>query len=172
MMQRATTVAVLCMLASQAEAFAPPSLPQHSKTSLNLLPSQGNQLVAAYNAACVEKERTKGAADEAPAADINIVKSVGAIAASKNFLARVFHMPSVKHPGKQDVVYYPMIGFRFFEGIDTVFPTTCHASCMMPTKGQQEEEVYGWYSSSCKLDLFSEDVCHNPIGSEEDESLQ
>lgn len=168
MMQKATTVAVLCMLASQAEAFAPPSMPLHSKTSLNLLPSQGNHLVAAYNAACVEKVQTS---DEAPSADITVVKSVGAISASKNFMARVFNMPAVKHPGKQDVVYYPMIGFRFFEGIDTVFPTSCNASCMMPTRGQQEEEVYGWFSSSCKLDLFSEDVCLNPIGTEE-ESLQ
>ena len=61
------------------------------------------------------------------------------------------------------VVYYPMVGFRFFEGFDNVFQTTSHVSCAIPTKRQKEEEVYGWFSSqSCKLDLLSEDVCYNP----------
>mmetsp|Transcript_21316 Transcript_21316/g.43854 ORF Transcript_21316/g.43854 Transcript_21316/m.43854 type:complete len:164 (-) Transcript_21316:534-1025(-) len=163
MMRQATTFAiVLCamQLASQAEAFA--TLPQSkmtSSSSLDLLPSQANQLVAAYNAISVEKEVVESA--------IKVDKDVE----KKSFLTRVFHLPSIKQPGQNenDVVYYPMVGFRFFEGINSVFPTTSHVSCMMPTKGQKEEEVFGWFSSSCKLDLFSDDVCQNPIGSETDE---
>ncbi len=147
-------------LASQAEAFA--TLPQSkttSSSSLNLLPSQANQLVAAYNAISVEKEVVEAA--------IKVDKDIE----KKSLLTRVFNLPSIKHPSQKedDVAYYPMVGFRFFEGIDSVFPTTSHVSCMLPTKSQKEEEVFGWFSSSCKLDLFSDDVCQNPIGSESDE---
>ncbi len=162
-------------LAIQTDAFA--ALPQSktvstcssSATTLNLLPSQGNQLVAAYNAISVEKEAPE-------TASIKVDKSVADDETNeenkKNFLTRVFHLPSIKHPGQNkedDVVYYPMVGFRFFEGIDSVFPTTSHVSCIMPTKSQKEEVVYGWFSSSCKLDVFSEDVCRNPMVSELDE---
>jgi hypothetical protein len=179
---QATTIAMMyCVLqlANNGEAFTTPpssSLSQPKMaldSSLNLVPDQANQLVAAFNANCAEKQAL------AAASPIQVDKNVdddgfnshrqGPIAASKSFLTRVFHMPSSKHPGhqrKEDVVYFPMFGFRFFEGIDTVFPTTTHNSCAMPTKSQKEEEVYGWFSSSCKLDLFSEDVCKNPIGSE------
>lgn len=156
---------VVCalQLASQADAFA--TLPQSntaSTSALNLLPSQGNQLVAAYNAISVEN---------AEAAPIKVDKDVSDTSNKKNFLTRVFQLPSMKHPGQKketDIVYYPMVGFRFFEGIDSVFPTTSHVSCMMPTKSQKEEEVFGWYSSSCKLDLFADNVCQNPVGSEQE----
>ena len=172
MMKQATSLAVLLCameLASQADAFAafPQSKTASSPSALNLLPSQGNQLVAAYNAISVEKETPE-------AASIKVDKS-GAETngeTKKSFLTRVFHLPSINHPGQKkehDVVYYPMVGFRFFEGIDSVFPTTSHVSCLMPTKNQKEEEVYGWFSLSCKLDVFSDDVCRNPIGSESDQ---
>lgn len=163
----------------QSEAFAPsPSLPQSQmpQSRLNLVPDQANQLVAAYNAIAVEKKRASAEQDTV-AATIKVDKHAegqrGAIASSKNFLARVFHLPSVRHPGEKedDVAYYPMVGFRFFEGIDTVFPTTSHVSCMMPTKSQKEEEVFGWFSRSCQLDLFSEDICQNPIGYDDEECI-
>ena len=165
MRQAAKFSMVFCALqhASQADAFA--TLPQSntaSSTAMNLLPSQGNQLVAAYNAISVENTE---------AAPIQVEKDVSDTSEKKNFLTRVFQLPPIKHPGQNkedDVVYYPMVGFRFFEGIDSVFPTTSHVSCMMPTKSQKEEEVFGWYSSSCKLDLFSDNVCQNPVGSEQE----
>lgn len=153
-------------LASPADAFV--ALPQSNTastltfSSLHLLPSQANQLVAAYNAISVEKKVSE-------ASSIKVNKDVADTTNKKSFLTRVFHLPSMKHPDQKkenDVVYYPMVGFRFFEGIDSVFPTTSHVSCMMPTKSQKDEEVYGWFSSSCKLDLFSDDVCKNPIGSD------
>ena len=174
---QATTIAMMCcvlQLTNDADAFASSPLSQSktasSSSSLNLVPDQANQLVAAFNANCIENQAT------AAAVPIQVDKH-GPIASSKSFLTRVFHLPSIKHPGQkkqkhEDVVYFPMLGFRFFEGIDTVFPTTTHNSCAMPTKSQKEEEVYGWFSSSCKLDVFSEDVCKNPIVASESESLQ
>jgi len=166
----ATTFATLycaMQLASEGEAFtSSPSLAQSKMaSSLNLVPDQANQLVAAYNAAALA---TSTSTETAP---IKLEKEVveehkGAIASAKSFLTRVFHKPSVEHP-HHDVVYYPMVGFRFFEGIDDVFPTTSHVSCTMPTKAQKEEEVFGWFSPSCGLDMFSDDVCHNPIGTED-----
>lgn len=179
---QATTLAIVLSLASQIEAFtAPPRsstvLPQQH-SGLCLVPDQANQLVAAYNANLVETKPNGAAAAAAATATASRVKvdlNGGAIAASKRYLARVFHMPSVNHPGRQkeeqnrDVVYYPMVGFRFFAGIQSVFSTTSHVSCMMPTKNQKEEEVFGWFSSSCDLDLYSEDICLNPIESDSGE---
>ena len=84
---------VVCavQLASQADAFA--TLPQSntaSTSSLNLLPSQGNQLVAAYNAISVENTE---------AAPIKVDKDVSDASNKKNFLTRVFQLPSTKHTG-------------------------------------------------------------------------
>jgi len=161
---------VYCALQLEGEAFTAPISANRINTasSLNLVPAQGNQLVAAYNAICEEK--SAASLKEAPIQLDNNVdgNNKGAIAASRKFLTRIFHMPSIKHPGQKqhDVSYYPMLGFRFFKGTSTVLPTTSNVSCTLPTHSQKEEEVYGWFSSSCKLDLFSEEICHNPIGSE------
>mmetsp|Transcript_3168 Transcript_3168/g.7227 ORF Transcript_3168/g.7227 Transcript_3168/m.7227 type:complete len:180 (+) Transcript_3168:148-687(+) len=171
MKQQATMFAIVCCALNTgvSQAFISPSVSaQHRiRTSLNLVPDQGNQLVAAYNAISLEK-RSETAAAAPIQVDRNFDESEnprGAIAASKRFLTRIFHKPATEHPGEgknNDVVYYPMVGFRFFEGIDSVFPTTSNVSCDMPTKSQKEEEVFGWFSLSCKLDLYSEDVCRNP----------
>ena len=162
----ATITAMAMLAATETAAFAPSQASKASSTtSLNLVPDQGSQLVAFY-ANSVEEEKLH------PNIKVDkISHNRGAIAAAKESLSKIFHMPSIKHPGQKkedDVVYYPMVGFRFFEGVDTVFPTTSHVPCTLATKAQQEEEVYGWFSSSCKLDVFSEDVCQNPVGSEDD----
>lgn len=199
MKQQAALIGILscaALLAGEGEAFtASPSLRQttiSTTSSLNLVPDQGKQLVAAYNARCSSSETSSQSQESAAAAAVAPIQVENddvdvdghehvdesshwrAIAASKSFLTRVFHKPSGNHPDSfhqqnkqerkhEDVVYYPMVGFRFFEGIDNVFPTTSHVSCAIPTKRQKEEEVYGWFSSqSCKLDLLSEDVCYNP----------
>lgn len=189
-----TSIAIALFLVGQSEAFTSPpasalSHPQRD-SRLSLVPDQANQLVAAYNANCVEKKLSPPTESKdmalIAASRIRVSKPAnnngnnhngGAIAASKSFLARVFHMPSVKHPAseadeaKRDVVYHPMVGFRFFSGIDAVFPTKSNVSCMMPTKTQKEEEVFGWFSPSCQLDAFSDDICLNPIGSDGDECI-
>eukprot|EP00536_Pseudo-nitzschia_multiseries_P003104 jgi/Psemu1/284196/fgenesh1_pg.44_\ len=168
---------------------------QHLQQSsaLRLLPDQGNQLVAAYNALSESQLKetkattTAAATNSSNKAPIEVSKDIrvvadeaeaaprskwreSTIAASKSLLSKIFQGPAVLHPlelkfGRpEDVCYYPMVGFRYIEGVDTVLPTKASASCSMPTRSQREEELFGWFSSSCKLDLFSDDVCVNPIG--------
>jgi hypothetical protein len=65
------------------------------------------------------------------------------------------------------VLYYPVVGFRFVPTVDggrsMVLPTTSHAACRLRPLHERSEEVVGWYSPACKLDLYSEDPCHEPI---------
>eukprot|EP00537_Pseudo-nitzschia_pungens_P006090 CAMPEP_0172365584 /NCGR_PEP_ID=MMETSP1060-20121228/10524_1 /TAXON_ID=37318 /ORGANISM="Pseudo-nitzschia pungens, Strain cf. cingulata" /LENGTH=185 /DNA_ID=CAMNT_0013088947 /DNA_START=98 /DNA_END=655 /DNA_ORIENTATION=- len=170
------------LLLGQGEAFTPQSHSASMKRSsaLHLLPDQGNQLIAAYNALS-EAQRKEIKATKAPIEVSREIRVVGeaspkgkwrttTIAASKNLLSKIFQGPSVLHPlerKSEDICYYPMVGFRFVEGVDNALPTKSSASCVVPTRNQREEEVFGWFSSSCKLDVFSEDVCVNPIGKDE-----
>mmetsp|Transcript_27223 Transcript_27223/g.59964 ORF Transcript_27223/g.59964 Transcript_27223/m.59964 type:complete len:199 (+) Transcript_27223:109-705(+) len=166
------------LLAGRSEAFtAHSSTTQRTQTSLNLLPDQGNQLVAAYNALSeTQRKESKAAKSKtaAAAASIGIVKvnwKASTIAVSKNILSRISvqrgsngnNISDDNENPNADVCYYPMVGFQYIAGVDTALPTKSTAACAMPTKSQREEEVFGWFSSSCKLDVFSEDVCHNPI---------
>eukprot|EP00428_Durinskia_dybowskii_P052666 CAMPEP_0170330176 /NCGR_PEP_ID=MMETSP0116_2-20130129/66018_1 /TAXON_ID=400756 /ORGANISM="Durinskia baltica, Strain CSIRO CS-38" /LENGTH=182 /DNA_ID=CAMNT_0010583339 /DNA_START=119 /DNA_END=667 /DNA_ORIENTATION=- len=136
---------------------------------LNLVPGQGNQLVAAYNAATCKKdeEDNDGVDGSTPAPVTTSVQE-----SSRTFVNKVFHLPSVRrHPYpkaegldnhiESDVVYYPMIGFTFCRNGDRVIalPTKSNVSCRLPV---QEEQVYGWFSPVCKLDLYSDDPCRNP----------
>jgi hypothetical protein len=63
---------------------------------------------------------------------------------------------------QDDVVLYPIVGFRFFnqQGSSIALPTTSHAACRLPTN--RNEDVYGWFTPACRLDLYAEDVCHEP----------
>ena len=62
-----------------------------------------------------------------------------------------------------DVVLYPVVGFRFFmvDGKPSVVPTSSHPACRLVPK-QHEQEVFGWWTQSCKLDLYAEDPCQKP----------
>jgi hypothetical protein len=62
-----------------------------------------------------------------------------------------------------DVVLYPIVGFRFCQGSEgpiRALPTKSNAACRLPAN--RHEELFGWFSPACKLDLYSEDVCHAP----------
>jgi hypothetical protein len=174
-------------------------------TRLSLLPEQGNQLAAAYNAAASIDHKQPivehTAADEEAHLEQEQQEEEDntshwrAISTSKSFLNRLFHKPSatkqlncndsntaetttqkfhlgtflhnLSHPNynhnKEDEIYlYPIIGFQFVKGCQDALPTLSHASIRIPTKTQKEEEVVGWYTKCCKLDLFSDDVCHSP----------
>lgn len=64
-----------------------------------------------------------------------------------------------------DSVLYPIVGFTFWNTKKDgciALPTTSHAACRLMTESQRQEEVFGWYSAACKLDLYAEDVCHKP----------
>lgn len=188
-------------------------------SALSLVPGQGNQLAAAYTASLSKEEQAKqqlapkapidAGIEEQQSSSINEPSSSSshwrALAASRSFVQRVFHLPSSaikKHPHptleglkeqpKQsqsssynshhaafpfsfiprqqpkvddDYVLYPLVGFQFVKSSSAdrtiALPTTSHAACRLPTN--RNEEVYGWFSPGCKLDLYSEDVCHAPI---------
>ncbi|KAG7344495.1 hypothetical protein IV203_022503 [Nitzschia inconspicua] len=186
-----------------------------SSLTLHLLPGQGNQLAAAYTASIISKEQEKKTLQKEDPVNNNNNNSNNekeqeppsssshwrALAASRSFVQRVFHLPSSaikKHPhplleglkdqqqqhtqatfpfnfiprhqpDEEDYVLYPLVGFQFvksksaLDGNDRTIalPTTSHASCRLPTN--RNEELYGWFSPACMLDLYSEDVCHAPF---------
>jgi hypothetical protein len=198
------------MLFGEVQGFCPQA--QHtrsSSTSLNLLPGQGNQLAAAYTAFISHKNNDDETDTVTPATKPQEPPSSSshwrALAASRSFVSRVFHLPSSaikKHPHptleglkanndkkesnsfpfgfiptrhhreEEDAVLYPLVGFQFVKSqegsnIKTIaLPTTSHAACRLPT--HRNEPVFGWYSPACKLDLYSEDVCHAPVCDETD----
>lgn len=143
-------------------SFRRSSTANSPKLELNLVPGQGNQLVAAYNAATCKKDEEDEGSTPTP---ISVQES------PRTFVNKVFNLPSVRrHPyskaeglynGESDVVYYPMIGFTFCRNGDRVIalPTKSNVACRLPSR---EEEVYGWFSPVCKLDLYSDDPCRNP----------
>merc|ERR1711865_1074568 len=84
-----------------------------------------------------------------------------------NFLLRTLnqhHHEAEVLKAEASAVYYPIVGFTFVKGCEDALPTISNASIRMPTTSQKKQDVYGWYSTSCKLDLCTEDenVCHNP----------
>lgn len=159
---RSVIILSAMLFASSSEAFVVSSRTQRSSSSLQLLPDQADQLVAAYNALKEDDKKTIQVHKEE---DAEQNWGASTIAASKSLLTRVFHLDSVLHPleRKEDVCYYPMVGFRFIEGQS--IPTKPSVCCAMPTKSQREEELYGFFTSpENSLDLFSQEICFNPIG--------
>jgi hypothetical protein len=217
----AATFALLSLMLfgeDAVSAFCPSSQQQRQRqtaVALNLLPGQGIQLIAAYNAAHPDDEDNDEYDEEG-----NLIVSSGvspqvavdkdggdepssssshwrALAASRSFAQRIFHLPSSmikKHPHptleglkdnsqqqssfpynfipqrqpeKEDFVLYPIVGFQFFkdsDGSSFALPTTSHAACHLPTN--KKEDVYGWFTPACKLDLYSDDICHAPENNE------
>lgn len=161
----ASTVVSIGLILQPSEAFPLPlSRRTMSPVTLHLVPGQGNQLVAAYNAATCKNDD-----DEDDAVATKTMNET-----PRNFVNKVFNLPSVRrhpHPKAEgvdpesDVVYYPMIGFTFCRNGDRVIalPTKSHVSCRLPNRN---EEVYGWFSPVCKLDLYSDDPCREPTKKE------
>jgi hypothetical protein len=164
MRQQITQTLLLSLTFSGAEAFVAAPQSARQQTSLNLLPCQGNQLKAAYDAATCKSD------EAAPGAQGGYVEEHhGPAAAARAFVSRLFSLPSSpesvwRRKGKkqEDVVLYPIIGFHFVrsQGRYIALPTTSHAAC--PIHRNQNEEIVGWYSAACELDHFSEDPCHKP----------
>lgn len=172
-----------------------------SATALHLLPNQGNQLIAAFNAAYFKKEQVQQEEDVINKQEIeNAVSNLEApkTSAARAFVSRVFSLPSTmirRHPHPkaegfqnmlkktaptislatsgskasekkkvEDVVYYPVVGFQFVKASPertVALPTTSNAACRL--RRNQNEDVYGWFTPACKLDMFSEDLCHEPL---------
>lgn len=165
-------------------------------TCLNLVPGQGGQLVAAYNAARIKEEAKTAAAADATAIAYEETEDgiVVVPAAHRNLIRRAFSLPSSmikrhphpkeeglestttnedetkqqqQHHKAEDIVYYPVVGFTFCKNGDRVvaLPTKSNVSCRLSST--HKEDVYGWFSPVCKLDLYSEDPCHAPHYSQE-----
>jgi len=153
--------------------------PQEKSTSvaLNLVPGQGNQLVAAYNAATCRKETEDNLAEQIVSAT-NAEDEETALDHTRTFVQRAFSLPShMRHPHpkieggvdvaekKVDIVRFPLVGFTFCRNGDRVvpLPTQSNVSCRLPSTYQKNQEIFGWFNPVCKLDLYSEDPCHAPV---------
>lgn len=174
-------IASLCV--ERASAFVVSTAntsPSSPSSQLHLRPTQGSQLIAAYNAAYCDKKNdedeqtsnTKPAEKEA--------RPQG-IAAARAFVGRVFSAPSsllhphpkaeggsdgwtsffLVHPMEElyyhnseedDIVLYPVVGFCLTTVQNGVraLPTISHPSCRL--HDQRNEVIYGWYSPACRLE--------------------
>jgi hypothetical protein len=171
----------LCIsLLGSTFAFAPPetSLTNHQatgsnnrKTTLDLLPGQGNQLVAAYNAGVAFQKS-------------NQQHQKGLASLLRNFMKRMISLPFVFHRQRlagwadgfpsvsqshdhENAVYYPLVGFKFVpsphDGHVIALSTTSHVACRIHTSNQDEEEVFGWYKPAyCPLDITAQDISRQP----------
>jgi len=183
----ATVVTCLFGFADPSCAFVSTQQVYHRAeiTPLHLVPGQGNQL-AAYNAANYKNEKNDDDdIDDVEEEEFKFIPTISveqtAEPAARSFVQRAFNLPSNKirrhpHPkaewvetspptsDEKDVVLYPVLGFTFCRNGDRVvaLPTTSNVSCRLPTRSSKHEELYGWFSPVCKLDMYSEDPCHPP----------
>jgi hypothetical protein len=193
---RRWTLALAILAASASvdvKAFVAPSarLPvaptASSSSSLQLVPEQGSQLVAAFNAAATAAadhkkqggyENVTGGKEEF--AELNdfiagegtsVIGSRPAAVASaaRAFVSRVGSILSdyFWREGEKegdDVVLYPIVGFKFVQDEPNHFralPTQSNPSCRIVN--HVEQELYGWYCTACGLDsIFSEHYCEQP----------
>lgn len=181
-----------CLVAAswlqQTNAFAP--LPACSSsftrptttttTSLSLLPSQGNQLAAAWTAACSsddvdtdDLEATMAVKECGVSPDTTETKS-----AARKFVSKVFSLPSSmikRHPhptvegfdessslwdaavedsssSDDDVVLFPVVGFTYVKDAPHHVRALPTISTPSCRLPAQGEYVVGWFSRACKLE--------------------
>ena len=194
-------------MAAVGESFVPQTSVRElpGSTSLNLLPQQGKQLVAAYEASTCNKEAremNKNGYHHSEAIEDGLGVKKGSTevpqqfqrtptGAARAFVSRVFKLPSnirqnhqhheeeegwtavmslPKLPrstkakdDKPEVLLYPLVGFRIVEDEEHHFrglPTKSNVSCRI--NDNEDEELYGWFSAGCRLNLYKEDPCEAP----------
>lgn len=158
-------------------------------SQLRLVPEQGNQLVAAYTAALSKYEDISDDDDDYEEEDDDDVPRMTTTATNRNFVQRAFSIPSptitnnkkrsikrdsfttaisTTEGSGDDVVIFPLVGFTFCQNGNRVvaLPTQSNVSCRLPrSKTSRAEEIYGWYSPVCKLNLYApmdEEYCQAP----------
>lgn len=142
---------------------------RRDETRRNLMPEQGSQLVAASCAV-----RTQNVDDET---DESVQSKSASISPARSFISRMFNLShgDEREEAQQEIInfssdeseddealLYPIVGFEWVavnkDGSEkeyVVLPTTCNPSCSI--KGHSDE-VYGWFSQSCKLgSIFDDD---------------
>ena len=165
--QSRLTLVVLALSACFSTGFTVPTTNAPVSTRLQLVPEQGKQLVAAFEAESASPHHhVLNTADERP---------IGLVAKSSAFVSRIFSIPGAimgRHPAAEpalvefeptdDVVLYPIVGFQFVKKGQQVLPTTTNVSCRLATRAP-DEEVYGWYTTACRLDsIYSDTYCDDP----------
>lgn len=153
------TLAVLCTLVVTANAFGVAPTGSCSNTALYLLPTQGNQLVAASSSAYEEHDGQYVKTEDSSAA---LHPRYPSISAARSFASKVFSLPaSLLHPHPKEIpdeVIFPVTGFQYVRDKADhcrVLPTVSNPSCRLPA---DEKPVFGWYSPVCRLDYFSDDL--------------
>lgn len=154
---------VALLLLFEAQGFAPIVVkPRQVTTELGLVPSQGCQLAAAWNAAHPKESDDSSKATSGPSVKAKQKQQQS----PRDFVAHVFSLPStLLHPlshaeDVQDVVMFPIVGFKILPEFSRALPTSPSASCRIPPGN---EEVYGWYSEACILQPFDADeYCLDP----------
>jgi hypothetical protein len=163
-----TLIALLIALtASTSDAFATQRPQRYSAVSMNLIPDQASDLVAASNAAYSPRDDDDD--DDNQEHDVSHHQTAPAASnkqtptPTRAFAARVFSLPSSlikRHPhpkseglpasttsstSPQDFVMFPVIGFQYVRDSPdhcTALPTISVASCRLPIRN---EPVYGWF---------------------------
>eukprot|EP00542_Grammatophora_oceanica_P022013 CAMPEP_0194033414 /NCGR_PEP_ID=MMETSP0009_2-20130614/6122_1 /TAXON_ID=210454 /ORGANISM="Grammatophora oceanica, Strain CCMP 410" /LENGTH=171 /DNA_ID=CAMNT_0038674107 /DNA_START=122 /DNA_END=637 /DNA_ORIENTATION=+ len=157
MMNRFALVLLVVLVSTTTNAFTTSHHRQQvrSPSSLFLKPSQGPQLVAAWESStCPHPKHYDDLEKEGEEEDAH--KS-----AAREFVARLFSLPaSLLHPRKEehhdeeDLVKFPVVGFRYSPGSKQ--PIATSGSCRIPLH-LHNEEVFGWYSKACFLQPFDSD---------------
>jgi len=175
-MSRPSLIFYLAIVAaSSANAFTVSISDTRSTTHLHLVPEQGQQLVAAFEASSIHNDEDEDGIQVKRSAE---AKSSLLMAKPKGFVSRIFSIPGAimgRHPAAapalvdlpreeksgDDVVLYPIVGFQFVRGGQHALPTTTNASCRISK--QPDEEVYGWFTKACSLDsIYSDTYCEEP----------
>jgi hypothetical protein len=143
---------------------------------LYLLPTQGNQLIAASSSAYDNEHQL----DENEHHHHHATTTGGgksSLATARAFVAAVFSRPASllhPHPAKEtfsvtnfsnndDEVVFPITGFQYVrdrttrDGHCRVLPTVGNPSCRLNNNSKKQEVVFGWYSPACRLNLMLED---------------
>jgi hypothetical protein len=163
---------VITTLCCRGSSFAfAPAAPRRTFTSLSLLPTQGSQLEAAYNAQCFQRFSED---DEDSDGDCIFATATPPrpIASARAFVSRVFSSPSSRlHPDEEsilssvkfdhhrndndddDVVLYPIVGFCLMQDADVVraLPTVSRPACRIAPPQERMERLYGWFSPACRV---------------------
>lgn len=169
------------------QLITPSSTLRKQSIRLNLHPSQGSQLVAAWTASVDKSKITR----ENEERDLNSDeeknnKNVGGkLMSARAFIAQLFAaedhkfvpgLPTFTKEEEGDVVLYPLVGFRYVMVGPNEFravPTKSQASCILHNLNQADEELVGWYSVACHLDCFSDEkYCSEPNSVVEDQATK
>lgn len=184
----ATVLTALALAASQnqAEAFSTLSFSSSKSTALNLVPEQGQQLKAWAAAHSVTREEEEGTESlTTVSSSITEVEEHHntRLGNARAFVHKVFHLPATLKNTRRscedvfawdsngeslfhEVVYYPIVGFKFCDdaqGHSRALPTThCESpKCSLPPV--KEELVGYWSHHACRLeDPFSDNYCQEP----------